>query len=84
MEKVLAIVVLVVVLWVAIPHLMAGEWLAPTAVAPHSWITSYDTTGYAAASATPPEGYGWFHFDFWDNPSPTGRSVQKDDFSLRF
>jgi hypothetical protein len=83
MEKVLAIVVLVVALLVAIPHIKAGEWLAPTAVDPNSWITSYDTTGYAAASATPPEGYGWFRFDFWNNRSLDGRPVQKGDFNIR-
>ncbi|MES2224866.1 MAG: hypothetical protein V4478_02670 [Patescibacteria group bacterium] len=83
MERILAIVVLIVVVWVAIPHVRAGEWLAPTAISPDSWVAAYDTTGYAQASATPPEGYGWFHFDFWNNPSTEGRSVAKGDFRLR-
>ncbi len=90
MEKVLAIVVLIVALLIAAPHIKAGEWLAPTPVMPGSWVTTYDTTGNAAAAATPPEGYGWFHFDFWNNgPSSAGRSfsegrpVQKGDFNIR-
>jgi hypothetical protein len=83
MEKVLAIVVLLVFVWLAIPHLAQGQWIAPTAIAPNSWVVGYDTTGNAAALATPPQGYGWFHFDFWNTPTTAGQPVTRSDFSLR-
>ncbi|GEM_PF-1485096 len=82
MERVLAIVVLVVVIWWAVPFIAHGQWFAPTGIAPNSWVTGYDTTGLAAAASTPTEGYGVFHFDFWNNSSPQGRPVTKNDFRL--
>jgi hypothetical protein len=64
--KILAIVVILVGLWYVIPHVRRGEYIAPTAIMPGSWITRDDRSGLALAMATPPEGVGWFHFDFWN------------------
>jgi hypothetical protein len=91
MGRILAIVLLLIFIWVAIPHIAKGEWIAPTAVAPGSWVaqpnyaSNYDTTQYAAASATPIEGYGWFHFDFWNysHIDQPGQPVQKGDFNIK-
>lgn len=90
MGKILAIVFLLLFIWVAIPHLKQGEWIAPTAVMPNSWITQPNyasdprVTEVAAASASPIQGFGWFHFDFWnyDHISQQGRVVSKGDFRL--
>jgi hypothetical protein len=83
MGKILAIVFILLFVWVAVPHLKQGEWIAPTAIAPNSWVVAYDDTGYAAASATPIQGYGWFHFDFWNHDVNTpGRAVSRGDFRL--
>ncbi len=84
MGKILAIVFLILFIWVAIPHIAKGEWLAPTEIAPNSWlIVSPNDTDLATASASPIQGFGWFHFDFWNNtPSTAGRTVQRSDFRL--
>jgi len=79
MGKILAIVGLILFVWMAIPHVKNREWLAPTPISPNSWVVTYDTTGYAAAAAEPSTGYGWFRFDFWNNPPPGGRVVTKRD-----
>ena len=85
MEKFLAIVVLIIVVLIAIPHLKAGEWIAPTAIDPHSWVTTYPlgTPELAQANAVPSQGYGWFHFDFWNHSPYDSRPVQKGDFAIR-
>jgi hypothetical protein len=77
MGKLLAIVFLIVFVWFAVPHLRRGEWLAPTAISP-DWQGLTPTYGLAS----PPEGYGWFRFDFWNNPPYAGRPVSRDDFRL--
>ena len=85
MGKILAIVFLLLFILIAIPHIARGEWIAPAAIASDSWLINspYDT-GLATASASPVEGYGWFHFDFWKHdPATPGRVVTKSDFRLR-
>ncbi|MEO5646071.1 MAG: hypothetical protein ABIQ91_01190 [Candidatus Paceibacterota bacterium] len=95
MGKILAIVFLILFIWVAIPHIAKGEWIAPTAIAPNSWLAgnsynnqlanaSFGAPEVSKAAASPVQGYGWFHFDFWKHdPSAPGRVVTKSDFSLR-
>ena len=93
MEKFLAIVILILFVWLAIPHIVRGEWIAPTAISPNSWVTSY-TVGnglgdsnqanqLAEAASIPSQGLGWFHFDFWNNPPTEGRPATTNDLSLR-
>ena len=84
MGKVLAIIFVIIFIWWAIPHFARGEWIAPTAIAPDSWVTEWDKTGYASALATPPQGYGWFHYDAWNNPPLEGRPVTKSDLKLKY
>lgn len=83
MERILAIVVLIVFVWLAIPRLIQGEWIAPTAVMPNSWVASYAAQNGLANADTPSEGFGWFHFDFWNNPSLAGQSASASDVHLR-
>ncbi len=77
MDKILAIVVLVLFVWLAIPRILQGEWLAPTASMPGSW------NSVAEASANPPGGFGWFHFDFWNTPTANGQPFADTDTRLR-
>jgi len=83
MDKVLAIVFLIVFVWLAIPRIAQVEWIAPTAVPPNSWTTQYDTSGNAEALANPPEGFGWFHFDFWNHPTDQGQPATTQDLHFR-
>lgn len=85
MDKFLAIVVLIIFVLIAVPHLKAGEWLSPTAIDPNSWQATYPLgdTAMAEANATPPEGYGWFHFDFWKHSPYDSRPIQNGDFKIR-
>jgi hypothetical protein len=83
MGKILAIVFLILFVWLAIPRIVQGEWLAPTAIAPNSWVVQYDTTGLAEASAAPAAGFGWFHFDFWNHPTTEGQPVTTQDLNFR-
>jgi hypothetical protein len=90
MEKVLAIVVLIIFVWLAIPRLVQGQWIAPTALMPGSWAatdtypgTTYQSADFAQALATPPQGFGWFHFDFWNGPSSGGEPATTQDLRLR-
>lgn len=83
MEKILAIVFLIVFLWVAIPHIRQGEWLAPAVVPYDHWALEYAAPGSRALLATPPLDYGWYRFDFWNTPPTAGRPVYVDDFRLR-
>ncbi len=82
MGKVLAIIGVILLVWVMYPHVRAGEFIAPTAIAPDTWMSDYVSSHGQDYLATPPQGYGWFRFDFWNNPSPYGRTVEKDDFRL--
>ena len=84
MERILAIVVLLTFVWLAIPRLIQGQWFAPTAIAPDSWVLNspYDTR-LAEASATPPQGFGWFHFDFWNTPTTQGEVITTADTRFR-
>ena len=84
MGKVLAIVFILVFVWWAWPHLRRGEWIAPTAVAPNTWMSDYLPEDQRVLLATPPESYGWFRFDFWhaSSNSTIGRPVVKNDFHL--
>jgi hypothetical protein len=84
MAKILAIIFLILFIWVAIPHIKRNEWLGPTAVKPGWWGLNYDTSGLGTASATLPDGYGWFRYDYWNNPPLEGRPVTRDDFRLRY
>jgi hypothetical protein len=89
MEKILAIAVLLIFIWLAIPRLVHGQWIAPTAVEPGSWTTqtsalvSPATAGLAEAAGTPSEGFGWFHFDFWNHPSLAGQPATTADLHFR-
>ena len=83
MEKVLAIVFLIAFVWLAIPRIAHGEWIAPTAIAPNSWATQYDNSGYAEASDSPSNGIGWFHFDFWNHPTDQGQPATTQDLHFR-
>lgn len=84
MGKVLAIVFLVVFIWWAYPFVSRGEWIAPTAVAPNTWMSNYLSQEDRTLLATPPEGYGWSRFDFWNSPPQTPpRPVVRSDFTLQ-
>ncbi|HWC58004.1 MAG TPA: hypothetical protein VG621_03605 [Candidatus Paceibacterota bacterium] len=78
--KVIAVIFLIVFFLVAIPSLMRGEWIAPTALPPDSWIVA-EAPQYASLAA-PSSGYGWFRFDVWNNPPREGRPVTRGDFRL--
>ncbi len=81
MGKILAIIFLVLFAWVSYPHLTRGEWIAPTALPPGWWGLA-QAPEYTYMSE-PPQGYGWFRFDFWNNPpAASGRPVYKSDFKL--
>jgi len=84
MGKVLAIVFLIVFVWWAYPFVSHGVWIAPTAIMPDSWMSNYATQHGGTLLATPPEGYGWFRFDFWHRESQytPGRPVVRSDFHL--
>lgn len=82
MEKVLAIVFLIIFVLFAIPHLRRGEWIAPTAIAPYGWPLESTDPNLRPYLATPPEGYGWFRFDFWNIPPSPGRPVRRSDFRI--
>ena len=86
MGKVLAIVFLIVFIWWAYPFVSRGLWIAPTAVAPNTWMVEYLPDDQRELLATPPEGYGWFRFDFWNAGSQytPGRPVTKSDFRLQY
>lgn len=83
MEKILAIVFLLLFIWVAIPHVERGEWLAPAAAPYDHWAFDYSVPGSRELLATPPLDYGWYRFDFWNTPSTAGRPVLQNDFRLR-
>jgi hypothetical protein len=86
MGKVLAIVFLVVFVWWAYPFVSRGLWIAPTAVMPDSWMGDYARATGQDLLATPPQGYGWYRFDFWHEESAQvpGRPVYKSDFRLQY
>lgn len=91
MEKVLAIVVLIMFVWLAIPRVTQGEWIAPTAIDPGSWVThqtytaNYESNQLAQADSAPSQGFGWFHFDFWndDNYRAPGIPATTADLDFR-
>ena len=88
MTKVLATIFLIIFIWWAFPHIQHGEWFAPTATAPYAWTNKYMNDENVNLLATPPEGYGMYHFDVWNTSGDTvatpGRSVTHDDFTLRY
>lgn len=84
MGKVLAIVFLIVFVWWAYPFVSRGVWITPTVVMPDSWMGDYVRANNADYLATPPSGYGWFHFDFWNDPTPYGTTVYQEDFRLKW
>ena len=85
MGKVLAIVFLIVFVWWAYPFVSRGLWIAPTAVAPNTWMSDYLSSEDRVLLATPPEGYGWSRFDVWNGPHTTApRPVVKSDFRLQY
>jgi hypothetical protein len=89
MDKFLAIVVLLAFVWLAIPRLISEQWIAPTPVAPNSWATAPSAyvssfgAEEAQAAATPPEGFGWFHFDFWNHPTLEAQPASTADLKFR-
>ena len=83
MGKVIAIVGVIWFVWVMYPRLKKGEFIAPTAVAPNTWMADYLPADQQVLLATPPQGYGWFRFDFWNREAPLpGRPVYRSDFKL--
>lgn len=84
MGKVLAIVGVALFLWVMYPHVRAGYFLAPSPIAPDTWMDEYVSAHGQDYLATPPSGYGWFRFDVWNNPPQNGQPVQRDDFQLKW
>jgi hypothetical protein len=83
MGKVLAIVFLIVFVWWAAPLFARGEWFAPSAIMPGSWMADSLSVDDRELLSTPPEGYGVGHFDFWNGHSGKLRSATRDDFRLR-
>ncbi len=81
--KIIAGLLAVLIVWVMILHVKKGEFLAPNPIVPNSWTLQYDRSGYAQALATPPQGYGFRRFDFWNEPPVGGRPATKQDFRLR-
>lgn len=81
-EKVLVILGVLLGVWVMYPHIRAGKFIAPTPIAAGTWMAEYFPEDTRTLLATPPQGYGWYHFDFWNNPPVDGRPVYKDDFKL--
>lgn len=86
MGKILAIAGLIVFVWWAVPFLAKGVWIAPTPVAPNTWMVNYLPVENRSLLATPPEGYGWSHFDFWnaDHMTTPPSSVTQSDFYLKY
>ena len=64
-------------------HIKRGVWIAPNPLYPDSWTLEWDDSEYARAMATPPQGYGWRHYDFWNEPPIAGEPIRKSDFRLR-
>lgn len=83
-QKILAGIIAILVIWVMWPHARKGEFLAPNPLPPNSWTLSYDSSVYAQAAATPPQGYGFRRFDFWNSPPLGGRPATTGDFRLRY
>lgn len=84
MEKILAIIVAVLVIWVMLPHAKRGEFLAPNPLPPNTWITNYSQDSYTQASSSPEEGFGFRRFDFWNGVSNDSRSAVTEDFEFRY
>jgi hypothetical protein len=84
MGKVLATISALLLIWVMYPHVRRGEFIAPTPIAPGTWMADYVSSHNQDYLATPPQGYGWFRFDVWNNPPPGGRTVYQDDFKLKW
>lgn len=90
MDKILAIVILLLFVWLAIPRLIHGQWITPTAVPPNSWVVAnnypggtHTSSSLAASASTPTQGFGWFRFDFWNHSSPEGQPATSNDVRLR-
>ncbi len=81
-EKILAGLLAVLIIWVMIPHVRKGEFVAPNPLPPNSWTLFFDHSAQAQAAATPDQGYGFRRFDFWNNPPLEGRPTTKEDFRL--
>lgn len=78
MGKVLAIIGVILLVWVMYPHWIRGEIIAPTMLPPGTWLSASAPDYYSY----PPEGYGWFRVDFWNHPSPYGRTIYQSDFQI--
>ncbi len=83
LQKILAGLLAIAVIWVLYPHIKRGEMLAPNPLPPDSWAAAYLAPESQQALASPDTGYGFRRFDFWNNPPPTARPATKEDFSLR-
>jgi hypothetical protein len=82
--RVIAAIIAILIIWVMWPHVRQGEFLAPNPIPPDTWMTDYIDSNYHRALATPPEGYGFRRFDFWNHPPLEGRPATRDDFQLRW
>ncbi len=83
LEKILAGAIAILIVYVMVPHVKRGEYLAPTPIAPNTWMADYIDSDYAQAMSSPDQGFGMRRIDFW-NASPTeSRAVTTDDFRIR-
>jgi hypothetical protein len=82
--RIIAAIIAILIVWVMVPHIKQGEFLAPNPIAPNTWMATYVDSDYHRAMATPPDGYGFRRYDVWNDPSLEGRPATKDDFQLRF
>lgn len=59
------------------------EFIAPSPIAPNTWMADYVESDYAQALATPTEGYGMRRIDVWNNPPQTSRTITEDDVRIK-
>lgn len=82
--KIISLAIALLIVWFGVPHIKRGVWIAPNPLPWQSWTLQYDASDATQALASMPQGYGWRHYDFWNNPPLTGEPVQKGDFKLRW
>ncbi len=59
MQKLLAILIVIGLLWYAVPKARAGVWIAPSATPPGWWGVALDPS-HGAAMASPGTGAAWY------------------------
>lgn len=83
-QKILAAAIAILIVWVMVPHVKRGEFIAPNPLPANTWMSEYVESNYHQTLATPPEGYGFRRFDFWNEAPLSGRPAEKDDFDLHY